>query len=97
MSAKRESLSGRILSVLGESPIPVATPDLIAIVATGLSHPRQRVHTQLGRLYRAGKIQCQPGVAIRTREATKTPGSQHDWNYRVMRWKLTPDPQEPTQ
>lgn len=82
------SLSQRILKVLSESPIPVTTPDLIAILATGMSHPRQRVWTQLRRLYRAGRIQCQPGIVSRDRKISWGQGGRHEWNYRVMRWRL---------
>lgn len=82
------TLTEAILNVLAESPIPVTTPDLIAIVATGLSHPRQRVWTQLRRLYHSGRVECQSGIAIRTRNASRNSDSQHDQCYRVMRWRL---------
>lgn len=82
------TLSEHILDVLAESPLPITTPDLIAIVATGLSHPRQRVHAALSRLMAKGLICRQSGVASRTRGASRRPEREYEWNYRVMRWKL---------
>ena len=81
-----KSLSQKILSTLAESPIPVTTPDLIAIVATGLSHPRQRVWTQLRRLYHAGLIQCQTGRTMPTKDTDDN--GRKMIGHRIQRWRL---------
>ncbi len=47
---RKGKLPSRILKVLGQSPLPITTPDLTALVATGLSHPRQRVWDALREL-----------------------------------------------
>ena len=41
------TLAQHILAVLEESPIPVRTPDLVAMCATGKTHPRGRVWSSL--------------------------------------------------
>ena len=50
------SMSQKILAVLGESPLPISTPDLIAIVAEGMSYPRSRVWTQLRAMLKSGLV-----------------------------------------
>ncbi len=50
------SLPNELLKTLEESPIPVATADLIAICATGKTFPRQRVWVELRKLVTAGMI-----------------------------------------
>lgn len=49
-------MSRRILKLLGESDIPCSTPEMIAILATGLSYPRSRVWVELRKLERAGLV-----------------------------------------
>lgn len=51
-----DSLPRRLLAELGESHLPVSTPDLIALYATGDSFPRQRVWMALKRLMRRGLV-----------------------------------------
>lgn len=81
------SLSQRILKVLAESPLPITTPDLVAIVATGLSHPRARVWTALGILRQKGLVVCE-------KVRTPTDGTTRIWSgkprtgHPVTRWKL---------
>lgn len=50
------TLSQRLLAVLGESPLPMRTPDLVTTCAAGLSHPRQRVRVALLELERGGLV-----------------------------------------
>lgn len=51
------SLARRLLAVLGESSLPVPTPDLIAMLATGKTHPRSRVWDELRRLEKSGLVE----------------------------------------
>lgn len=53
-------MSRRLLGVLGESPLSVPTPDLVALVATGKSFPRSRVWNYLRTLERGGLV-CRVG------------------------------------
>lgn len=53
---KPPTLAQRILAVLAESPLPCPTPDLIAILATGLTNSRQRVWSALRDLERDGLV-----------------------------------------
>lgn len=50
------SLGTAILKSIESSPIPISSPDLIAIHATGLSDPRSRVWDKLRMLERNGYI-----------------------------------------
>lgn len=56
MRLKKPNTAARMLEVLSESPIPVPTPDLIALCCTGLSHPRARAHVTLARLLADGLV-----------------------------------------
>lgn len=56
-------LSRKIRHWIESSPVPIRTPELIAIVATNRPHPRQQVWTVLQRLERNGIIR-------RTKRAT---------------------------
>lgn len=76
------SLSERILAVLGESPIPVSTPDLILLCAAGLSLPRSRVWTELYHLEKNGFVKKYP----KSRRSRVDTG--HGANGLVTTWSL---------
>lgn len=76
------TLPQQILSVLGESPIPVSTPDLVLIQGDGMNNARQRVWIELQKLYHKNLIQK---AKARSRVAEGR-GS----NQRVAIWRLAP-------
>lgn len=73
-------MSQRILAVLGESPLPISTPDLTDLVAAGLSCPSQRVWVTLRALRKKGLIVNEWG---RSRKARTDQDGQ-----RVAMWRL---------
>lgn len=52
----KRPLSQKILQEIECSPLPISTPALIAICATGMSDPRSRVWDELRMLERHGSI-----------------------------------------
>ncbi len=54
--AREPSLSQRILAVLGESPLPVSTPDLVLLCGDGFAHPRAQLWNELRVLLAAGLV-----------------------------------------
>lgn len=50
------TLSERILGVLDESPLPVETPLLVALVGDGVPHAREQVWSALARLRADGLV-----------------------------------------
>lgn len=80
------SMTQRILDVLAESPLPMTTPDIQAIVAAEMTHARARVHVALRSLYHGGLVVCQKGrtAASGVRNWTGKPRTGHP----VTRWKL---------
>jgi hypothetical protein len=59
------TLPEHLLAVLGESPLPVPTADLVALTAAGKSHPRNRVWAALRNLLRAGLVRRDTAVRPR--------------------------------
>jgi hypothetical protein len=76
---RKRSLRGRILAVLGESDIPMATPDIVVLCAYGLTYPRNRVWVCLKRLLELGLVVRGRGVA---------PGRWPDRPLPVATWRL---------
>lgn len=82
---KKLPMTQRVLAVLEESSLPISTPDLIAIVATGMSHPRGRVWAALSYLRSRGLI-----VSERGRTYVDSPGCDGPL---VTLWRLAPTPE----
>lgn len=68
-----KTLTQELIECIESSPIPVSTPDLIAICATEKSNPRQRVWTILRELEQNGIVRRLPkkvnGVRLWTHAA----------------------------
>lgn len=62
------SLRKKLLKALQESALPIPTSDLVAAFATGTSHPRSRVCTELYALRRKGQVR---------RELRRRKGERH--------------------
>ena len=86
IAAEPRTLMCELLRVLRESPLPIPTPDLIAIVAVGKSNPRSRVWTQLSLLLQHGLVQREVRTVRRTYRNRR--GGESEAAFRVAFWRL---------